>query len=203
MPFASSKNAGFIDRMASEKLLSRDETIFRKGTAAKYIYKVEIGCIRTFTRDRNSRRLVVAFYFPGDYFGLEMRKQYDVSAEAVTPSKIRVIKRKALISRAVTDVVVANKMLDLTNLELQRTQRHSLLLRISASERVGKFLLEMKARNQSKQVSLLMSRKDIADYLNLTAESVARALTQLKKASAISIRRSRHVTVHMRTPLAA
>jgi len=61
----------------------------------------------------------------------------------------------------------------------------------------------MKARNQSKQVSLLMSRKDIADYLNLTAESVARALTQLKKASAISIRRSRHVTVHMRKPLAA
>jgi CRP/FNR family transcriptional regulator, nitrogen fixation regulation protein len=200
---ASLKNAKYFDRMASERLLSRGETIFRKGQPAKQIYKVEVGCVRTFMRHKNGRRLIVAFYFPGDYFGLEMRKLHHVSAQTITPSKILLIKRKPLISRATTDVAIANRMLDLTNLELQRAQRHSLLLRISSSERVWQFLLEMKKRNQSKRIDLLMSRQDIADYLSLTVESVARALTRLKNVSAISIRRRRHIVVHMRTPLAA
>ncbi len=203
MPVVNSKNAKSIDRLASERLLSRDEAIFRKGQTAKHIYKVEIGCIRTFVRDRNGRRVIVGLYFPGDYFGLEMRKGHYISADAVTPSKILVIEREALISRGATDVGVANRMLDLTNLELQRAQQHSLLLRISANERVGQFLLEMKKRNRRKEVDLVMSRKDIADYLNLTIESVARALTQLKNKSAISIRGFQRVTVHMRKPLAA
>ena len=40
-----------------------------------------------------------------------------------------------------------------------------------------------------------MSRKDVADYLGLTTESVSRALTQLKKVSAISMSTSRRITM--------
>ena len=193
-----------IDRMASEKLVSRDETIFRKGQAAGQIYKVEIGAVRTFAHSSSGRRLVVAIYFPGDYFGLDMQASHRLSAEAITPSKILAIGRKALISRAATDVAVANRMLNITNLELQRAQQHSLLLRISANERVAQFLYEMKKRSRSKEVDLVMSRQDIADYLNLTVELVARALTELENKFAISIRTVRRIAVHIRRrPLAA
>jgi CRP-like cAMP-binding protein len=132
-----------------------------------------------------------------------MHKKHRVSAEAITASKILQIGRKALISRAATIIAVANGMLNVTNVELLRAQQHSLLLRISANERVGQFLFEMKKRNRRKEVDLVMSRQDIADYLNLIVESVARALTQLESASAISIQTARRIAVHIRRPMAA
>ena len=48
-----------------------------------------------------------------------------------------------------------------------------------------------------------MSRQDIADYLNLTIESVSRALARLEKSSAITFLSHRRVTVNIRKPLAA
>lgn len=200
-PFPSRHSS--IDRMASEKLLSRDELIFRKGQKATQIYKVKSGCIRTFTHHRDGRRFVTAFYFPGDYFGLDMCDEHRVSASAVTPSGILLIGRKPLMLRAANNVAVANEMLKVTNQELQRAHQHSLLLRILASERVAQFLFEMKKRGRRKEVDLAMSRQDIADYLNLTVESVARALTQLEKVSAISMRSTRRIAVHMRKSMAA
>ena len=204
-----SLNRNPIDRMGSEKLLGQDETIFRKGQRAENIYKIEAGCVRTFIRYGNGRRLVVGLYFAGDYFGLEMHDKYRVSAETVTPTKMLVIGRKALNSRAATNVAVANGMLTLTNLELRRAQQHSLILRLSANERVGQFLFEMKKlnsqndRRNKKEVNLVMSRQDMADYLNLTIESVARALTQLKNVSAISLSSPRRIAIHIRKPMAA
>ena len=192
-----------IDRIASERLLSRGEIVFRKGQFARHIYKVENGCVRTFIKLRRGRRLITAFYFPGDYFGVEMRANYNVSAEAITPSTILTIERKALISLAATDNAVANEMLQITNVELHRAQTHSLLLRNSADGRVANFLLEMKKRNRRREVDLIMSRQDIADYLNLKIETVSRALARLEKSSVISFVTHRRVAVHIRKPLAA
>lgn len=132
-----------------------------------------------------------------------MRATHNVSAEAITPSTVLAIGRKVLISLAVTDSAVATEMLRITNVELQRAQTHSLLLRNSADERVANFLLEMKKRNRSREVDLLMLRRDIADYLNLTIETVSRALARLEKSSAISFLTYRRVAVNIRGPLAA
>jgi CRP/FNR family nitrogen fixation transcriptional regulator len=192
-----------IDRMAFTRLLSRGEKVFRKGQSAKQIYKVDIGCIRTSTHDRNGCRLVTGFYFPGDYFGLELRGRHSVFAEAIVPSKILVIGRKELFSAAEADSAVANCLLNITNVELQRAQNHSLMLRSSANERVAHFLIELKKRNRRAEVDLPMSRQDIADYLNLAMETVSRALTRLEKVSAISFRTYRRITVRTRKRLAA
>jgi len=192
-----------IDRMGFSTLFSRGKKVFRNGQAGKHIYQVESGCIRTYANLSDGRRHIVAFYFPGDYFGLEMHKKHRISAEATTPSSVRVIDIKALTSRAAIDVAVAQYMLHITSVELQRAQNHSLLLHNSSDERVGNFLFEMKKRNRSKEVDLLMTRQDIADYLNLTHETVSRAFARLEKTSAISLLTPWRIAVHFRKPLAA
>ena len=74
---------------------------------------------------------------------------------------------------------------------------------MSSVERVGHFLFLMKKRNRRKEVDLLITRQDIADHLNLTVESVSRALARLEKESAISFLSLRRIAVHIRRPLAA
>jgi CRP/FNR family nitrogen fixation transcriptional regulator len=190
-----------LDELGSASLFSRKEKIFRKGQSARHIYKVESGCVKTYTNFKD-RRLLTAFYFPGDYFGLEMRAKHHVFAEAVATSMVKVIGIDAIKGLSAIDFSVARYLLHITNLELQRAQNHSLLLRSTADERLGHFLFEMKRLNRTKDVELMMSRQDIADHLNLMIETVSRAFTRLEKASAISFLSHRRVAVHVRRPLA-
>ena len=69
----------------------------------------------------------------------------------------------------------------MTTSNLQHAEDHMLLLgRKTALERVAAFLIEMDKRLTAAGVMALpMSRRDIADYLGLTLETVSRALSRL------------------------
>jgi CRP-like cAMP-binding protein len=83
--------------------------------------------------------------------------------------------------------------------ELRRAHDHVLLLVKTAHERVAGFLLEMADRIQSSdEVELPMSRRDVADYLGLTIETVSRMLTQLESASAITLLTNKRIVLRNR-----
>ena len=172
--------------------LAGNKKIFKEGDPADCLYKVKSGCIRTYNDLTGSRRRIYGFYFPGDYFGLETGAWHAVSAETVTPSKICLVKKAALTLQAARDVVAANLLLQITAMELQRTQSLNVLLFKDANARLIDFLHEIKRRTQSAgEVDLPMPRGDIADYLGLTIETVSRAITRLKNSSTISMLTSR------------
>jgi CRP/FNR family transcriptional regulator, nitrogen fixation regulation protein len=67
---------------------------------------------------------------------------------------------------------------------------------------VASFLLEMAERIQdSDEVELPMSRRDIADYLGLTIETVSRMLTQFENASAIALPTCKRIVLRNRAVL--
>ncbi len=68
-------------------------------------------------------------------------------------------------------------------------ERMILLSRKTALERIATFLEEMAARlpaDSRRNITLPMSRMDIADHLGLTVETVCRGLTQLRRTGAIA-----------------
>ena len=150
----------------------------------------------------DGRRQIGSFYLPGDIFGLEVDEEHTFSAEAITDSKVLVVKRSALDALAERDNDVARQLWTLTTRELRRVQDHILLLIKTAQERVAGFLLEMAERRASgNAVELPMSRQDIADYLGLTIETVSRTLTNLENSAAIALPSSRRVVLRNRAAL--
>jgi CRP/FNR family transcriptional regulator, nitrogen fixation regulation protein len=185
-----------FDQMGTSTLLANNRSIFKQGAPAEYLYKVESGCVRTCSNLDGSRRRIHAFYFPGEYFGLETSEGHSVFAETVVPSELRLVKRQTLAVRAAHDIDIVHVLLHITIKELQRIRNHNLLLFKRVHERLFGFLCEIHRHNPSKrEIDLPMTRSDIADYLDLTIETVSRALTRLKNTSAISMLSNRRVVL--------
>jgi CRP/FNR family transcriptional regulator, nitrogen fixation regulation protein len=183
-----------IAQMGAPMLHARNTEIYGEGEEAEYIYQVVTGAVRTYKILSDGRRQIGAFYLPGDVFGLEIGEEHELSAEAICNSTISVIKRSSLSSLARGDNGVAQALWTLTARELQRVQKHVLLLVRTAQERVASFLLEMADRTAGVgSVELPMSRQDIADYLGLTIETVSRTLTALEGQAAIALPSARCV----------
>ncbi len=180
----------------------RNSKIYAQGERATFLYAVVAGCVRTYKLLADGRRQIVAFHLPGDVFGLEARDRHIVIAEAITASKLLVVKRASIFEMAKRDHALADELWSLTSQELSRAQEHVLLLVKSAQERVASFLIDMECRaSDARAVQLPMWRHDIADYLGLTIETVSRTLTQFQKASAISLPMSRQIEIRNRAVL--
>jgi CRP/FNR family transcriptional regulator, nitrogen fixation regulation protein len=180
----------------------RNAEIFGENEPAEYLYKIVSGCVRTYKILNDGRRQIGGFYLAGDIFGLEFADEHALSAEAITDTKVVVVKRTAINALAGRDACVASQLFALTGRELQRVQERILLLVKSAQERVASFLLEMAERiSQSNAIELPMSRQDIADYLGLTIETVSRTLTALESSAAIEVPTSRRIVLRNRTAL--
>src|SRR4051794_4530959 len=162
----------------NEFTYKRGSEIYGEKEAAEYVYQVKTGAVRSYKLLSDGRRQIGAFHLPGDIFGLVNGGEHRFTAEAVVDTTVRLIKRHSLDSFAVSDPVVAISLLTMTTSNLQHAEDHMLLLgRKTAMEKVTAFLVEMDKRMALTAVLILpMSRRDIADYLGLTIETVSRVL---------------------------
>ena len=168
--------------------VSLNEFSYKKGTEifgekepADYVYQVVTGAVRSYKLLSDGRRQIGAFHLAGDIFGLEIGSDHRFTAEAIIDTTVRLIKRRSLELVAESDVVIARNLLSMTTSNLRHAEDHMLLLgRKTSLERVAAFLIEMDRRSTAAGVlALPMCRRDIADYLGLTLETVSRALSRL------------------------
>ena len=167
--------------LLSEFKYNRGAEIFGEAEPAEYVYQVVEGAVRSYKLLSDGRRQIGAFHLVGDIFGLENGSAHRFTAEAIVDTTVRLAKRVSLEHVAEEDATVARDLLDMTTSNLQHAENHMLLLgRKTSLERVAAFLLEMDTRlNAAGVMALPMSRRDIADYLGLTLETVSRALSCL------------------------
>jgi CRP/FNR family nitrogen fixation transcriptional regulator len=164
----------------------REARIFGEGDPADYVYQVKTGAVRSYKLLNDGRRQIGAFHLPGDIFGLTSEDRHRFTAEAVVVTTLAVVKWRIL---AEADAGLMQTILGMTARTLEHAENHLLLLgRQSALEKIAAFLLEMDKRMAGTgAVTLPMTRRDIADYLGLSLETVSRALAKLKRQRAISV----------------
>jgi CRP/FNR family nitrogen fixation transcriptional regulator len=177
---------GSSRRIGIVRSYPRKSQIIREGDPANHVYEVISGTVCTCKMLREGRRQIAGFYFAGDICGLESAKNHSVAVEAITNAQVR-----ALTALASSNLEVADRLLELTTRELARKQDHLLLLlSTTAEERIIRFLIDMVQRASPREDDLIhlpMARRDIADYLGLTLETVSRTLWNFERRGAIEI----------------
>jgi CRP/FNR family transcriptional regulator, nitrogen fixation regulation protein len=186
-PGSRSKALGELGELSRAKAIL-SEFKYKKGTEvygeaepADYVYQVVEGAVRSHKLLSDGRRQIGAFHLAGDIFGLENGAVHRFTAEAIVDTTVRLMKRRSLDLVAQNDPVVARNLLSMTTTNLRHAEDHMLLLgRKTSLERVAAFLIEMDKRSTAVGIlALPMCRRDIADYLGLTLETVSRALSRL------------------------
>jgi CRP/FNR family nitrogen fixation transcriptional regulator len=189
--------------IASEFSYRKDEEIYGEGESCEYVYQVVRGAVRTYKLLTDGRRQIGAFHLPGDVFGLDAGSTHRLTAEAITDTTVRLVKRRSLEAAAGLNVQVAHNLWTMTAGDLRHAEDHMLLLgRKTAMEKVATFLLEMDRRlAKAGMMALPMCRRDIGDYLGLTLETVSRALSQLQAQGVLGFSGARQIVLRNRQRL--
>jgi CRP/FNR family nitrogen fixation transcriptional regulator len=156
--------------------------------------------VRTCKILSDGRRQINGFYLPGDLFGFEQGEMHRLTAEAIADTKVIMFRRRQLERLATSNVDVACQLWSMTAKSLQHAEAHMILLgRRTALERVAAFIMEMDARfGRTGSIELPMSRRDIADYLGLTLETVSRSMSQLQSGRAMALSGARRLVLDKR-----
>src|SRR5271169_3444550 len=172
-----------LERIGTRLSFSRNDEIYAEGDSADCWYKVVSGTVRVCKLLADGRRHVGKFCFSSDCFGLDGSGERLYSAEAVDDVIVMRFQRKAAERLIDQSPALARLLRDTMLRDLTNAHGRTLLLgRMTASERVAAFLLEMfERRDRTKALDLPMSRNDIADYLGLTIETVCRTLSAFKR----------------------
>jgi CRP/FNR family transcriptional regulator/CRP/FNR family nitrogen fixation transcriptional regulator len=180
--------------------LAAGQGIYVEGQRATAVYQVQSGAVRVYRLMQNGRRHILAFYGVNEWFGLQEGRHHDGFAEAICESRLQVFSIIGTQALPVSLLGIALNSLAFAN------SRQLMIVRQSALERVAMFVKEMAERHPGAiEFELMMSRSDIADYLGLTVESVARSFTKLRTSGIIRLRGQgqRYVRIINRTGLAA
>lgn len=173
--------------VCSDFKYARGAEIFGEEGKLEYLYQVTSGAVRTYKLLRDGRRQIMAFHLPGDIFGVCNGTTHRFSAEAIIETTVTLTRRQNVFGDFGSAADSTNRVLRLVTQNLQHAETHMLLLgRKSALERVAAFLQEMDLRLTSSGVMRLpMTRRDIADYLGLTVETVSRAVSRLRDSNVL------------------
>ncbi|MEM6577190.1 MAG: helix-turn-helix domain-containing protein [Pseudomonadota bacterium] len=172
--------------------------LYYEGDPVERLYEVASGVVRLTRLLEDGRRQVIAFGYPGDIIGFPAGDCHHTDCDAISDATLHSYRRSAL-DTGDGDPALHAKLLQAALREISAMQDHFMMLgRKSAAERVASFLSVLLDRNGGpagayRQITLPMSRADIADFLGLTIETVSRCFTALRKSGVIALQGSHTV----------
>jgi CRP-like cAMP-binding protein len=194
-----------LERLGITAKFEKNRTIYFEGDEAAHYYKVRSGTVRLCKVTEDGRRQIAAFLIAGDLFGWTDQDAYNFSAEAVTDVTVEKFSRTRVEDTVKASPSLGRRILALVSGQLASAHEHLLLLgRMTASERIATFLLDLGRRQHTAAgatIDLAMNRKDVADYLGLTVETVSRTMSALKRKGIIAFADAETVQLKQSTVL--
>lgn len=178
-----------FERGAFQQHFQPDSTILLHGERAGALYRIVSGTVRCCMINEQGARQIPGFSSKNGFLGIADRKRWHFTAEAVDHVIINSVPR-AVVERAMaTDPALREEMCAyMSNLLECREKQLLTMVSAKASDRVYQFLCDFaSSRTCADYVALPMCRRDIADHLGLSVETVSRAFSDLKRKGRIDL----------------
>ena len=195
-----------ITPKTTETRLKPGGYLFFEGDPVEWLYQVTSGVVRLTRLLADGRRQVIAFGYPGDIIGFPSNGLHHTDCESLTHARLQPFRRSHL-ETGEGDPTLHCALLQAALREISAMQDHFMMLgRKSAIEKLASFICVLAERvgedlGAYRQITLPMSRSDIADFLGLTTETVSRTFTQLRKSQIIAIENTHTILIQKPTAL--
>jgi len=180
-----------LNDIITRRQIGTGNRLFIEGDRAGHYFVVTEGCVMVFKEAHDGRRQITGFLYPGDMLGLNNLGRFSYTAEAISDTVVCEYPIDKLTQLFGDFPEMEHWMLRHCSNELASAHDQMFLLgRKNAAEKIATFLwfllLRIRFRNpDATAVNLPMSRRDIADYLGLTVETVSRTITRMRVAGTI------------------
>lgn len=177
--------------------IARGHTLFSQGGPLQALYVVSQGSMKTRVLDANGLEQIVGFHYPGDVLGLDgiAREAHGCAAVALEAGEFCRIPFDRL--EDLTDRVPTLRRRLMRLMSRQLTHDDNLLLglgRKSSEARLASWLLGCSRQGRDdgpprSELSLSMSRTDLANFLGMRIETISRIFSRMDRDGVIRVRR--------------
>lgn len=178
-----------------DQTVGRNQHLFHAGQTMKSVRVVRSGSIKSYQISPDGDEVVSGFFLPGEVIGLDALSSevHPSFAVALEDSRTCDIPIKDFIGMLKDSPKLNEVMIKLLSEEMAETRELLLVVgRLDAKTRVALFLLSLsrrlaRRRQDPNQFKLSMDRRDIANYLGITIETVSRTLSQFQRNDFIEV----------------
>lgn len=175
--------------------LPKGTRIFGEGQEFTGLFAIRSGCVKKYHLMSDGQEQIVGFFFRGDILGLSGvgGDAYLMTAQTLDTTSVCEIPFENLEHLAHTRPEVRRKLYELLHQQFVAEKRLQSILRMPSSEsRVAAFLVYLSEHFSNRRLSrtrlhLPMTRRDIANYLGLTVETVSRTFSQFAKSEILKV----------------
>jgi CRP-like cAMP-binding protein/CheY-like chemotaxis protein len=183
-------NAGIreLDKMIQERKvrsIRKKQIIYYEGDTVSGIYLVMSGKVKTIKLSEDGRELLTGMYGPDEYFGIPallLNEPYTETAEALEDTTICQLPKEMLEELLNRYPDVARQFIHiLSNNLLDKEEQLLQLAYHSVRKRMAEVLIRLcKLEKQEGQISLRISRDNLAAMAGMATETVSRILSDFK-----------------------
>jgi CRP-like cAMP-binding protein len=170
-----------LANITSQQSLAKREILFHEATNGSLIFLLESGCIQLSKMSPDGNELVIRTIKPGEVFAeviLFEKQSYPVTATSITPSTVLAFDKRDIL-HLLDKAEFRNKFIaSLMQKQRYLAERVRYLTSYDVEQRFFLFLREHYGEHQ--QISVSMSKKDLAASIGATPETFSRLIKRLK-----------------------
>ncbi|MDZ7789154.1 MAG: helix-turn-helix domain-containing protein [Xanthomonadales bacterium] len=187
-----------VDQMVADRTgLAVGDVLYHAGSPFRALYVIKSGALKTQAVSEGGELQVLGFHLPGEILGFDAlaTERHQCTAEALEPSSVCRLPYSELERICSAVPGLQRQFMRLVSRDVGDDHDHVAMMgRNQAISRLALFLHSLSKRQarlgrSPEQLTLSMSRSDLANYLGLVLETVSRLFGRLQEMGLIEVRR--------------
>jgi CRP-like cAMP-binding protein len=171
-----------LEEITQEIFLAKGAQLFAPGNPSRGFFVVRDGAVRVYGMSPQGKEITQEIAAPGSAFALAspFAGNYHCFAEALKDSRLFLIKRQGFLDLVTSDKKFAVEWMRLLSLIVVSLRRRLVDLTLTTPKaRIASYLLVLAEMQNSRSITLPVTRKELATFLGMTHETFYRTAKEM------------------------